>query len=445
MPLALRRLLYSAFIAVFLAVAPLLVVYSMGYRYHPEKHRFERTGLIVLDGTPEQATVLVDGTVRATRLPARIGGLGENVYTLRVEQSGFHPWEQRVSVTSGHTTFATALRLFRIADPVRIATGTTARLATSADGHWAAWVRTEQGFEELWLHDLVRDTRTLVYRAPPQGITITWSPQDAMLLLHTAADTLVVDPDAPRVLLSLRTLLSHVPNAVQWELESSSAVIAVAEGRLSRVHLATARAVTLPVPVPETPFAVARATLYVVRQLANPHDRDSEIVAVPLDGSAPHTITTFPGSIARFVGMRDTTLIAEQDTPLGVATMDIDTTDGTIVIQNGYARDARGDAVLWRTNANELWMERGKPPTATLLVRRDAPLVDTRWLPDAPYAMLATDRDIHAVALDHPTPNRTTLLATFDHIIGATVLADSSTLLIAGTHNDEDGLWRLPL
>ncbi|MDP3771007.1 MAG: hypothetical protein Q8R16_01770, partial [bacterium] len=98
MPLWIRRIIYLSFIALFLLVAPILALYSMGYRYHWGKHRIERTGLLVVDGEPRDAIVRIDGAVRAHGLPARIGGLGENEYTVRIERDGHIPREERVTV-----------------------------------------------------------------------------------------------------------------------------------------------------------------------------------------------------------------------------------------------------------------------------------------------------------------------------------------------------------
>lgn len=456
MPLWLRRTISLGFIGVFLVVAPLLALYSMGYRYHWGKHRFEQTGLILVDGTPQDARVLVDGIVRAAHLPAHIGGLGPNEYRVRVEREGYHPWERRLAVVGGQTTFADSVVLFRTGDPSLALPGSTGAFAVSADGTWAAVVRAREGFDELWLAPLadVPVEYAIVLRVPSRRdapMALAWAPRGAQLLVTTPTDTLHVDPREPMTPHSLRAVLGRPPTTAQWELASDDAIIAVAEGRLHRIHRTTWRAVPLPVPVPPYPFAVGRNAVYTSLPTPDPHGPDTLVRSIPTDGGEAHTIGgLLGGTITRFVDLRGTTLIAEQEARPGVfVTVILNTTEQARVA----ARFGRGrithpndpDAIAWRTDANELWVERGDDTQPELLVRRDAPIGDIRWHPTQHYLFFATDTEVVAVALDAPAPQRTTRIAQLDHIAHIAVTEDGSTLLIAGRRGEEEGVWELAL
>lgn len=456
MPLFLRRIIYLAFIAVFLIVAPLIALYSMGYRYHWGKHRFEQTGLILVDGTPQDARVLVDGVVRATHLPARIGGLGPNEYRVRVERDGYSPWERRLAVVGGQTTFADAIVLFRTGDPTLALPGSIGAFAVSADGAWAAVVRAREGFDELWIAPLADApvAPIIVLRVPSRRdtpMTLTWSPRGAQLLVTTPTDTLHVDPQEPTTPHSLRAVLSRPPTTTQWELASDEAIIAVTEGRLHRIHRATWRAVPLPVPIPPYPFAVGRNAVYTSQPYHDPHGPDTEVLAIPTDGGEPRIIVgILGGMITRFVDLRGTTLIAEQEArPGDITTVILNTTaQEHLAARFGTGRITHPndpDAVAWRTDANELWVERGDDAQPKLLVRRDVPIRDIRWHPTQPYLFFATDTEAVAVALDAPAPQRTTHIAQLDHIAHIAVTQDGGTMLIVGRKGEEEGVFQLPL
>lgn len=458
MPLWLRRIIYYSFIAVFLIVAPLLALYSMGYRYHWVKHRLERTGLIIIDGEPRDATVAVDGAIRSARLPARIGGLGPNVYTVRIEREGYLPWERRLMVESGRTTSVMHALLFRALDPAHRVSGSVTNLAVSANNRWAAYTRAFGAFSEVWLLNCTTGERTLVMRIGVTGkatqehpIALTWSPRGAALLITTPTDTLLMDPREPTTHRSLRSALGRMPTAIQWELASDDAIIALAESRLYRIHRTTWRAVPLPIAVPVHPFAVGRDVVYTSRPYQGPQGAGTEVLAIPTDGGEPRSIAgIIGGTLTRFTDLRGTTLIGEQQARPGVIHTVILNTAARQqpAVRSGTGRIAHPDdphAVAWRTDANELWVERGDDTQPELLVRRDTPIGDIRWHPEQPYLFFATHTAIIAVALDTPTPERTTTLATFDAIRHLVIRTDGDALFIVGRRGSEEGLWELPL
>ncbi|MDO8599050.1 MAG: PEGA domain-containing protein [bacterium] len=441
MPLVLRRIIYWSFIACFLLVAPILALYSMGYRYHWGKHRIERTGLIVLDGMPRDATVRIDGEIRAQRLPARVGGLGENEYTIRVERDGFHPWEERVLVTSGRTTSATDMLLFRDALPTLELDGPITRTTVSADGQWLAFSRRQESFEELWIVDLTSTKRTIALRTPivnsslvprPSPLAFTWSPRNATLLVTTASAILTIDPHDVRLPRSLSNLLPRRPSTIAWELGSGNALIAAVDGRLLRISLLTGRTVTLPVPAPAGPFAVARGSLFTVTTRA--------LTVTTIDGGATNVISTGDATITTLVDLQGSVLAAETDHQI----LDIALTTGNVRTRTGYGLrgHVRDGVVAWHGTPFELWEESGDPPQPRLLARRDTPIVDAAWHPNAPYVLLATAHDI--TAINRNVPNRPPVtLAMFDDLQTVAIDRTGATLLIIGRRGTTEGLWSL--
>lgn len=444
MPLRLRRIIYWSFIALFLLVAPILVLYSMGYRYHWGKNRIEATGLIMLDGMPRDATVRIDGVIRAQRLPARIGGLGENEYTIRIEREGFHPWEQRVVVASGRTTLATDVLLFRDALPTLELALAAARPAISADGAWLAFSRRLASLEELWIMDLSTGTRTLALRtsgtpnprAQTAGLTFTWSPRDATLLVITASDAFTIDPHDARHPRSLATALPRRPSAITWELGSAHALVATVDGRLQRISLLTGRTAALAATVPEGPFAVARGSLFTAAERA--------LTVTAIDGGASKTIATEAATITSFVDLRGSVLTAEAAREHRI--LDIELTTGNVRTRTGYGlrRSARDDVAIWNESTFELWGESGDPPRPRILARRDAPIVGAAWHPNAPYILLATGTDITAVDTRIPT-RAPVALASFDDLTAIATDRIGTTLWIIGRRGTTSGLWALPL
>ncbi|MBI4433521.1 PEGA domain-containing protein [Candidatus Uhrbacteria bacterium] len=448
MPLWLRRIIYYAFVALFLLVAPILALYSMGYRYHPGKQRIEATGLIVVDGIPSDALVRIDGVVRARNLPAHIGGLGANDYTVRIEREGFHSIEQRVAVTNGRTTFLQDVLLWRAATPALLQPGESTTLPTSADQHWASFLRTTASFTELWILDLRTLATHIVLRTPrvvapepsPPPIAATWSPTNAILLVTTPSAAFLVNPTDPQRLVALTASLPELPTAIQWELGDTPTIVAISKGVLYRIHRTTGRVTALPVPPPSSlPFGATRKAIYTIHE--------NKLLAQPLQGDAPILVAPLPPEtiVTAITGATDRTLTLQTTRP--EQRIIIDLRSGTVTRQPHLASRPRprGTGELRWTSPFELWAIRETPASATLLARREVPIIDAVWHPTSPHAVLATAHDIIATRMGDPTQPMATLLAEFDLIRGIAMQTDATALIIAGRRGTSDGVWVLPL
>lgn len=449
MPLRIRRVIFYAFILLFLIVAPMLALYSMGYRYHWGKQRLETTGLLTVAGTPTDAVVLLDGVVRARGLPARLGGLSGNEYIVRMERPGYRPWEQRVTIRGGQTAVIADVLLFRESDPVLTMSATITAFAVSADRRWAAFTRTVDPFTELWTIDLRTMDPRLALRVPNERatgdsrepsrepVTFRWSPRNSTLLVRTETDARIVTPGPTIVSRTVMDGLPALPDTITWELGSATSLIATANERLYRIATATGRTTLLAPPAPSVPFAVARGTLYTAN--------GNRVTSIPTDGGTRRTIATLPDTavLTEFLTIDGTTITAAG--ALGT-TITITTTDGTVAVNYGGVPHGqfRGDAWFRMRGASEIWMESatGDP---YLLTRRSAAITDTVWHPEDRHILLATTTEIIAVEVaDRPFRTETTL-ATFDAIRAIAPSISGDDLLIVGRRGTAEGLWSLAL
>ncbi|MBI4142383.1 PEGA domain-containing protein [Candidatus Uhrbacteria bacterium] len=451
MPLRLRRIIYFSFILLFFVVAPLLVLYSMGYRYHWGKRRFERTGLLTISGTPHDAVVTMDDAIRARRLPARIGGLPENEYTIRVEKPGFHPWEQRMAITSGRTTFADGIALFPDSPPTLTVSDAVTDVQVSGDRAWLAFVRTSTSFTEAWIMNLRNGRRDLVLRLPltgrpsPPRISLAWAPRNASLLITTTgagkSDVLLVQPERSLVPTSILAALGAFPQRMMWELGSSAVLVADIRGMLIRYHVATNRTTVLGIRTPRTPFGLARDTVYTVTARG-------DLTAHHMGKQETTTIATLPNgaTVNAFTAWENETLT--MSTTAGT-TITVEIPNGDPIVSPGTRRtsvttDDRRMRTVSHVGDHELWMNDGEHEPR-LIVRRSAPLIGFAVHPTGRHVMVATATEIIAIELRTREPRATAVIATFDAISAIAITPTGDVLHIAGRRSTLEGLWALPL
>jgi hypothetical protein len=94
----LRKILLFLFVALYLVVAPLTVLYALGYIFSPVKQALLQTGLVSLGSDPPQATVWVNGTPLKDKTPVVLRSLGPGSYEVRLTLPGYHAWQRQVKV-----------------------------------------------------------------------------------------------------------------------------------------------------------------------------------------------------------------------------------------------------------------------------------------------------------------------------------------------------------
>ena len=113
MTLTHRRLIYSVFILAFVISAPILVLYTSGYRYNPKKKSVQKTGIIFIETKPKQADVFLNNNFINSATPLQIKNLLPNDYELSIARTGYIPWSKKITVYPGITTPLQYIRLFR--------------------------------------------------------------------------------------------------------------------------------------------------------------------------------------------------------------------------------------------------------------------------------------------------------------------------------------------
>lgn len=110
MSLAARRVGYSFAIGLFLVVAPVVIAITLGYRWTGWDNGFVKTGVLVTSSQPRAQLILNDAYRGET--PKRIAGLTPGTYRVKLEKSGYQPWEQLVRVGANTASVIGPVQLF---------------------------------------------------------------------------------------------------------------------------------------------------------------------------------------------------------------------------------------------------------------------------------------------------------------------------------------------
>lgn len=107
-----RRIYFLFFVIVFLVCAPALIFYARGYRINFSEANVYRTGSLVIQTEPNQASVRINGELMKKKTNDTFEYLVPGEYSVALERDGYYIREYRVTVESGKTTFLENIALF---------------------------------------------------------------------------------------------------------------------------------------------------------------------------------------------------------------------------------------------------------------------------------------------------------------------------------------------
>jgi len=148
-----RQILFFFFAGAFLVSAPLVVLYTAGYRLSLNNYRVLETGAIATSTTPRGATVFADGKKESAKTPAVIQNVLPHDTKVKFEKAGYLPWEQTVPVNAGKTTYVSAIIYADATLEKLIAFEAGSTVARSTNGRYLLVLHPEIGGVGLTLYD----------------------------------------------------------------------------------------------------------------------------------------------------------------------------------------------------------------------------------------------------------------------------------------------------
>ncbi|MDO8581651.1 MAG: PEGA domain-containing protein [bacterium] len=190
MPRTYRRYIFFTFLGVFALTAPLLILYTAGYRYNWERGKIQETGVLLTNYRPTTALLQLNNVVGAKKAPARFSGLIPGRYTITIEKEGYYPWQKRLWVEPSKTTFAEHMILWKKdSAPERVSLDAPSLSVQSPNKKYITLI-TKKNPATVALFD-TRTKKIVDTITPPQkkSATITnilWSPNGRRLFIESA-------------------------------------------------------------------------------------------------------------------------------------------------------------------------------------------------------------------------------------------------------------------
>jgi hypothetical protein len=108
----LRKVLFYFFLALYLVLCPLVILYAFGYILTPKAEEgFVKTGLIHIESLPENASLSIASRRYVEKTPATIRNLLAGSYDVKLTLDGYRPWMRTARVEPGKASSFTRVLL----------------------------------------------------------------------------------------------------------------------------------------------------------------------------------------------------------------------------------------------------------------------------------------------------------------------------------------------
>lgn len=239
---SLRSIIFLLFVFAFLVTAPLLVLYTAGYRFDVAHGRIVHTAVLSIASTPRNATVLVDETTYTDRTPAVIDTILPGEHLVRLEKTGYLPWETSLSFESREARVMGPISLFLDTQPELQEVLPGMIVSAHSESNRFAYVSQESSWLEVWLVDISLEEKKLLMRLPfdaREQYSLTWSTHGTYILLeqiHDSQSDLYVTRVADGVAQELPVEVTN-SQSYWWDLERDDVIYVRTKAGLVRANV----------------------------------------------------------------------------------------------------------------------------------------------------------------------------------------------------------------
>jgi len=180
-----RQILFFFFAGAFLISAPLLVLYTAGYRISLNNYRVLETGALAISTTPKGAAITVNAKIATNKSPTVVQNVLPQTVAVRLTKNGYIPWQDSVKVFPGQTTYITSiLYADETAEIIKTFPGAVTAVKSS-NGRYLGILENANGHAVVKLYDVIvkEEIHLTDLPEPTNAYSLDFSPEASLLVV----------------------------------------------------------------------------------------------------------------------------------------------------------------------------------------------------------------------------------------------------------------------
>ncbi|MFW0837804.1 MAG: PEGA domain-containing protein [Candidatus Komeilibacteria bacterium] len=419
-----KRILWISSAILFFVLAPLLIIYSLGWRYDFAKRSLQPTGILFVKTYPQQANIYLNDIWQDDRTPWQKANLLANDYHLKITQTGYLDWQKTINVRPQQTAFVEDIVLFKKLSPTIISEENNLQIISNNTGEIHIITgQTDQGWQ-MWNfvvdHKIWRPLLAQPINLPIKLISL--SPNGKKLIYETGDEIYLLNINIPQNNSRLTDLPRQWFNDFAWHGSKDNIIYVLQKNTLLAYDITTSSAKLVASISNAQAYFPYQNTLYIGseqtedNQLLLSRYTDLKTEALP--------ITKLPagGKLQLIPSQRHLSVLDSGTNWLYLLGTDNNNFVAKVIPNVKHATwYSRNDDKLLYWNDNELSVYFADRDNSILLTRRSQTIHNAWWHPNGAYVFYLLDKELQIIELDERSPRNEYTLATLD---------DQSPLLI---------------
>jgi len=448
MTLRTRRILYITFLLLFFIITPLLCLYAAGYKINFSKGFIQKTGMLVLDSKPEGARIFLNNKPQQfffkkyytkftgqeessyINTPAKIKNLLPGEYRVRLELEGYWPWEKKLKILPGVTTYAEDINLFKKNTPLIILNKKITNTQISYNKEYIAALNNSD-INLIKLDDDEIINKTINNQASSGPV---WSWDSKKILLNT-----LVLNDKLEVEKNLNKIIKNIYNP-KWDLNNSNIIYYQNKNGLNKFDLKTSINETLFRENNIIDYLIKDNYVFLIRQIGRTTNLEilknkKLIKSIKLPFSDAYT---FVNPRNKFLNIYD-----KKYHILYLINKDLFLSPLQEIISGVTISKWVKDDLLLYAREFELWLFDVKHNQKILLTRISQKINNIEWYPSNNYVFYATDYGIYNIELDKREKRNITELIKLENLKNMYLDKDGKNIYFYAKIGNQEGIYKL--
>ena len=430
-----RKIIFIIFVILFLISAPLILLYTGGYRYNFTKNRLEQTGNLLINTKTDNTTVFVNNKSYYNKNEFRIKNILPGDYLIKISKAEHFDWQKKLAVISKFTTFIKDIRLFKKNLPINLVNKKLTEIYPSYDKKKLVHINYDTNLKEyvVSIFNTANDKETKLLNVSQRVNEIKWSPDNNKFLIKTKLGFKVIDIIEGEINIAF---LNNKIYDLGWDKKDSLFLFAKTDSGIYKINLLLKTATKLySVPKVINNFNISQDTLYVIDQysLRQIDLKNKKVVYVPLERK-DYKIKTIKNNKL---------YLMSKDDKLQIFDLPLNKLSTPILLVSAKGFDVLNNNLLFY-NDFELWTYSFDKGTKELITRIGANIKKARWANDTNYIVYILENQIKIIEVDKRDKRQVIGLVKFGNIKNM-MLTEKFNLYFIGEVNKASGLYKLEI
>lgn len=422
-------------------------MYAMGYTFN-NGLKLQKTGILVIESTPNNAKIYLNGDLQQDFIkkiykkddykttPQKIKNLTPGEYNIRLELDGYWPWEKKLAIWPGQSTFAEDVKLFKRDAPVLLLKGEKNISISNNQLSIFSWNKKEADLITLASGDI--KNINLAASTLPENQEINWSPNSGKILL---GDFLF---DENYKITNLKNNTDKQAKNFQWDNYSNEYIYYTDNKGLSKYYTADKSTSRTIEAANIGNFFAKRDTIYF---LSNEKESTTLNIFNIQDKKIINRIN-LPLSDYSFINKNHDLLNLFDNKYNILYLLDVDSSFKQLKESlSNISKKTHwiNDTQLVYANDFEIWMYDLESSRKKLITRISKKINNIFWLPTNGHILFSTDTTINAIELDDREKYNITKLFESEQIKNPILSKTGDILYFYAIIGGEKGVYKLSI